>query len=182
MSTFYSELTEAPSLNNANNFDMKYALSALYLWLLFGYLSSMIGCDLQRWMTDNQAFRHLVGLVAFFLLFALFDTTTHIDIGSIILKTFLVYSVFILMTKSKWYFSIPTLLLLVMDQGLKYQATYLEKEKKSHNNIDRVREYLNYIIITLIIIGFIVYGFRQYNAFGKNFSFIKLLFSNKCQI
>ena len=181
MSTFYSELTEKPITNDPKNFDMKYALSALYLWLLFGYLSSMIGCDLQRWMTDNQAFRHVVGIVAFFLLFALFDNTAHIDIGSIILKTFLVYGVFILMTKSKWYFSIPTLLLLVVDQGLKYQATYLEKEKKSHNNIDRVRDYLNYLIITLIVVGFVVYGARQYSAFGKDFSFIKLLFSNKCQ-
>jgi len=182
MSTIYTELSQEPSKENAKNFDMKYALSALYLWLLFGYLSSMTGCDLQRWMMNNQFFRHLVGIIAFFLLFTVLDTENHINIGSIVLKTFVVYFVFILMTKSKWYFSIPTLLLLVVDQGLKYQATYLEKEKKSHKNIDRIRNYIDKLFIVLVVVGFIFYGIRQYETYGNNFSFTQLLFSNKCRL
>lgn len=31
-------------------FDSKKALAALYLWLLFGFLSTMVSCDLQKWM------------------------------------------------------------------------------------------------------------------------------------
>jgi len=182
MNSLYAELTSQPNAKDSKNFDMKTALSALYLWLLFGYLSSMAGCDLQRWMINHQGFRHIIGIVAFFLLFAILDTDNHINVGNVILKTFLVYFVFILMTKSKWYFSVPTLLLLVVDQGLKYQANYLEKENKSHKNIDKVRTYIDYIIGALIMSGFILYADRQYSEFGKEFSFMKLLFSSKCQL
>ena len=92
------------------------------------------------------------------------------------------YFVFILMTKSKWYFAIPTLLLLVIDQGLKYQATYLKKQKKSYEILDTIRGYIDYALIALIVLGFISYGIRQKNTFGNKFSFIKLLFSNKCRL
>lgn len=30
--------------------DSKVALMYIYLWLLFGYLSSMMSCNLQKWM------------------------------------------------------------------------------------------------------------------------------------
>ena len=50
-------------------FDGKKSLSALYLWLLFGFLSTMVSCDLQKWMVDNTFFRHVIGIIAFFFLF-----------------------------------------------------------------------------------------------------------------
>ena len=178
----YSELTDEVNAIDSNTFGMKYALSALYLWLLFGYLSSMIGCDLQRWMTRHQSFRHVIGFIAFFLLFTLFSENNDNHILSVLIKTAAVYFVFILMTKSKWYFSIPTLLLLVIDQGLKYQSSYLKKQKKSYETLDTIRGYIDYALIALITSGFIFYGIRQKNTFGDKFSFLKLLFSNKCRL
>ena len=178
----YTELTDEVNTIDSNTFGMKYALSALYLWLLFGYLSSMIGCDLQRWMTTHQSFRHVIGVVAFFLLFTLFNESNDNHILSVLVKTVAVYFVFILMTKSKWYFSIPTLLLLVVDQGLHYQSTYLQKQKKPHETLDKIRGYIDYALFALIVCGFIFYGVRQKNTFGDKFSFLQLLFSNKCRL
>ena len=35
-----------------------------------------------------------------------------------------IYFIFLLMTKYKWYFSIPVLLLLVVDQSFKFQMKF----------------------------------------------------------
>jgi len=168
-----------------SSFDIKFALSALYLWLLFGFLSSMVNCDLQRLIQTNWLFRHVIGIVSFILLFTIIDSSNQIPIQYLLLKTFLVYSVFILMIKSKWYFSLPVLSLLVIDQIIKAQIDYLTKAdaKSNTNTIDilsRVRFALTILIILLIIIGFVMYAIRQKMEFGDEFNFATLLFSSKC--
>jgi hypothetical protein len=50
-------------------FDYRDAIAGFLLWLLFGFLSSMVSCDLQRFMQSHLLFRHFVGLVSFFFLF-----------------------------------------------------------------------------------------------------------------
>ena len=168
---------------SSNTFDTKTALSGLYLWLLFGYLSTMVSCDLQRWMKDSLLFRHFVGIIAFFFLFTVLDTSNKATIGSLWIKTFFVYVIFLMMVKSKWYFAIPVILLLVGDQSLKVHSDYLEKEgkdKKEIEQIDSYRQMINKLIIALIIGGFFHYMFRQWNEFGDKFSFSTFLFSYGC--
>lgn len=168
-------------------FDSRSALTGLYLWLLFGYLSSMISCDLQKLMTKNNVIRHIVGIVAFFFLFTLIDSQnkSHIHIGYIWLKTLIVYLIFILMTKSKWYFSLPVLLIIIIDQSIKFHIEYLNdinSSDKSINEFEKLRNILYILLIGLIIVGFTHYGIRQYNEFGNDFSITKLLFTSKCNM
>lgn len=108
-------------LTNFNNsFDTTNALFALFLWLLFGFLSHMINCDLQRMIKQSAAIRHVIGLTAFFFLFTVIDgSNKDASVGAIFAKTFLVYILFIFTTKSKWYFTLPVLGLLMYDQVAK---------------------------------------------------------------
>ena len=86
-----------------------------------------------------------------------------------------------MMVKSKWYFAIPVLLLLVGDQSLKAHADYIGKEdKKGVEQIDMYRQMINKLIIALVIGGFFHYMFRQWNEFGDQFSFSTFLFSYGC--
>ena len=166
-----------------NTFDTKTALSGLYLWLLFGYLSTMVSCDLQRWMKDSLLFRHVVGIIAFFFLFTVLDTSNKVPIGALWIKTFFIYAIFLMMVKSKWYFALPVILLLVGDQSLKAHSDYIAKEgkdKKEIEQIDVYRQMINKIIIALIIGGFFHYMLRQWNEFGDKFSFSTFLFSYGC--
>ena len=87
------------------------------------------------------------------------------------------------MTKSKLYFSIPVLLLLVVDQSYKFQIEFIQKEKKKSskqiekvNTYEKIRKYTNAVMITLIVIGSIHYTIRQYKHFGSKFSFINSLY------
>ena len=169
--------------NLLRTFDIRFALVGIYLWLLFGFLSSMVSCDIQELMNNNILFRHMIGIVAFFLLFVIFDPHDN-NIIFVWKKTLLIYCIFLLMVKNKWYFSMPVLLLLVVDQSLKYQITYLSTKNNNDTNIvkyQNISDKLYILLIVLIVIGFIHYSIRQYYEFGSKFSFGKLLFTSTCK-
>ena len=164
--------------------DVRTAIAGLYLWLLFGYLSSIVSCDMKHLMTHNLWFRHIVGIIAFFLLFTVIETDNESDISNIWIKTMYIYFIFLLMTKSKWYFSIPVLLLLVVDQSFKFQMKFEEKRKNNGPTMalyENIRDKLNICIIALIVIGFIHYAIRQYGEYGSKFSLIKLILHHTCR-
>jgi hypothetical protein len=175
-----SDSTWTDNIFSADTFDIKKALSGLYLWLLFGYLSTMVSCDLQRWMKDSLLFRHFVGIIAFFFLFTVLDSSNKVPIGALWIKTFFVYAIFLMMVKSKWYFAVPVLLLLVIDQSIRAHSEYIAKNKETIEQYDNYRQMINKLIIALIIGGFFHYMFRQWNEFGDNFSFSTFLFSYGC--
>lgn len=165
-------------------FDTKAALTGLYLWLLFGFLSTMVSCDIQRWMRDSLMFRHFVGIIAFFFLFTVIDTSNKTHILLIWLKTIFIYGMFLLMVKSKWYYSLPLLLLLVLDQSFRVHRDYLDSrgaDRRVLEKWDHTREIINKVVIGLIVVGFVHYAVRQKAEFGSNFDFGKLLFSYGCK-
>lgn len=166
------------------NFDISTAISGLYLWLLFGYLSSMVSCDLQKMMQNNMIMRHSIGIIAFFFLFTVVDKDNKSPIISLWGKTIYVYLLFLLLVKSKWYFSLPVLLCLVIDQTLKSHIDYLTNIDTNDKNIEKYKNYRNKlftVMLLLIVGGFVHYTFRQYNEFGKDFNFVTLLLSHSCK-
>lgn len=175
-----------------DTFDSKEALSALYLWLLFGFLSSMVSCDVQRWMRDSHLFRHFVGIVAFFFLFTVIDQKNKKPVLYVWTKTFFVYFLFILMIKSKWQYSIPVLLLLIIDQSIRVQMDYMERQSKPQEEKDndadtvarwnKVRSALSVALGVLIVVGVVHYAIRQKNEFGNKFEWSTFFFASKCVI
>lgn len=166
-------------------FDTTVAISGLYLWLLFSYLAAMMNCDLQRLMNKNMAFKHMVAIIAFFFLFTVIDANNKAHVGIIWLKTLFVYILFLMMIKSKWYFTFPVLFILLVDQTIKAHISYLEKNSASEvqdyiEYYQNIRSSLNIMIIILTILGFIHYIFRKQSQFGSSFSFSTLLLDTKC--
>ena len=172
----------------SKTFDSTTALTSLYLWLLLGFLSTMISCDFKKWIDSNIWFRHIIGLVGFFFLFTVIDASNRSSLGITFVKTFFVYGIFLLMVKSKWYFSLPVLGLLVVDQGIKVHLEHAKqnesKEGASKDSsiplYERIRNILNIVIIAIIIIGFFMYAIRQKEEFGASFSWMKLLLHYGC--
>ena len=133
--------------------DTSDALTGLYLWLLFGFLSTMVNCDIQKLMIENQMFRHLCGVLAFFLLFTILNKNRRNHVFTIWQKTIYLYVLFLMLIKSKWYFSIPILTLLIIDQSIKAHISYLNNINPSDNNINyymKIREAMYKVIITLL--------------------------------
>lgn len=171
-------------LKMEGSFDIRFAIAALYLWLLFGFLSSMVSCDMQRLMNNNIVFRHTVGITAFLLLFTTLDSDNKDNVFQTWKKTIMVYFVFLLLTKSKWYFAVPTLFLIVLDQSINIQIKYLinNNRESESNKLKEMRKKLFVVLIVTIIAGFVQYGFRQYNEFGKDFNLLTFIFSSKCNL
>ena len=139
---------------------MRTAITGLYIGLLFGLLSTLLSCDMKRLINNNMYFRHLIGLISFFLLFTITDkdNKNELNIKTIWINTIFVYGLFIMMTKSKWYFSIPALILIVVDQSYKFQIEFIhEKNKENEQNNEKIQLYekdRKYIDVTILIIIF----------------------------
>ena len=167
-----------------NTFDTTFALSSFILWLLFGYLSGLMSCDIQRFMNNHDGFKHLIAILAFFLLFTIMDSKNNAPVYIIWFKTIYVYVLFLMIIKSKWYFVISVLLILIIDQTIKAHLNYLEKNGGNVKAIavyNNIRKVLNIGIIVIIIIGFMHYSWRQYIDFGSDFSPNKLIFGIHCK-
>jgi len=171
-------------LNMSNNiFETTTAITAIYLWIIFNFLGTMLNCDLQRAM-KNPVLHHIMGLIVFFFLFTIADQENNTHVAVIFIKTMFVYVLFVLATKSKWYFVVMSLLLLFVDQVLKKQVAYLEANKKPYdaNAYARVRKALTFAVIAFIVIGCIHYFVKQKMDHGSKFRFITFLTgTGKCK-
>jgi hypothetical protein len=170
----------------SGTFDTTNALAGMFLWLIFGFLSHLINCDLQRFLLTNPYWIHFFGIVAFFFLFALVDTNST-SIGNVWFKTILVYILFIFMTKARWFFAVPVLILLVITQSIKKDIEIKNKNNQDTKKLelaeDKITGILQILIIILIFVGSAHYMFKQYHDHGKNFTLWKFFFKpNKCHI
>jgi hypothetical protein len=162
--------------------DSTFILTSAFLWVTFGLLGGIIGCDLQKMLSNNLLVRHTAGLLIFFFLFAIVGNSDSQHILYIWIKTIILYFVFILLSKSKWYFSFVVILLLIIDQSIAIQNKYNvnKNTKVDQKNTNIIRKVIRYSIFIIIAIGFISYLIRQYNEFQGNFDIVKLLFDYKC--
>lgn len=162
------------TINWGQSFDSTTALASMFLWLLFGYLSTQVNCDLQRLLTHSILVKHMVSLLAFFFLFTLIDSNNKSNLITTWVKTVVVYVLFILTTKSKWYFIIPVLALLLIDQSLK---KYIKDSKENDTiepakkrGFDNASKFINVVIIVIIIVGAIHYAALQKAEYKGAFS------------
>lgn len=169
----------------SNTFDTTYALSGIFLWTIFGFLSSILNCDIQRMIQKNPIFFHLVGVTSFFFLFTVIDTNNSTHISIVWLKTVIVYALFVLMTKSKWYFVLPILILLLIDQTYKKHIQFLKAQTKEEDaasleELDNTQQitnkYINTMIIVLIFIGTAHYMYLQKIQHKSKFSLYNFFF------
>ena len=176
-------------LNSADTFDTTYALSAMFLWVIFGMLQVIVNCDLQRLMWKYTAVFHAVGLVAFFFLFALIDTANKTSIWVIWIKSIFIYILFVGMTKSKWYFVVPVLSLLLVDQMLKKDLAFRKARddadavalERREAVLERVTLIINITIIVVIFLGSAHYAYLQKLEYQEAFSWTKFFGVNKCK-
>lgn len=181
-----------------DTFDTTNALSAMYLWLLFGFLSGLLNCDVRRLIYAHPLVTHMVGLVTFFFLFTLLDTRNRTHIKNIWMKTVFIYLLFVMMTKSKWYFVVPVLGLLLLDQSLKKDVAFRRArlaqaaETKEEEQAERTKEeakvedkeksvarwsgVFNKAILVLVFAGTAHYAYLQHVEYKEEFSWFKFAF------
>jgi len=174
-------------------FDTTSALAGMFLWLIFGYLTVMVNCDLQRAIMKNPLVIHVCGLTAFIFLFTLLDGDNDGPVYKLLLQSVAVYALFVMMTKSKWYFVSLVLLLLLADQLLKkhvdFKRAAASSDASNASEVEalvvlqaRVSTAILCSIVLIVFVGTAHYAYLQRIEYGKNFSWYKLFISTnrKC--
>jgi hypothetical protein len=165
------------------SFDTTSAIAAMYLWLLFGFFSSLLGCDLQRAVINNMYIKHILAITTFFFLMTVIDADNQTGIAQTWLKTLVVYVVFLMSTKSKLLASITVLFILIIDQTILLQIKYDMKQNPNANTnkLQKVRQWLLLVLIAVVFIGYVHYFIRARREFGTDFSYPKFVFGTiKC--
>jgi len=168
-------------------FDTQSSMAALYLWLVFGYLGVMLNCDIQRFIRENAVIRHVMGIIAFYFLFTVIDSSNTSPVWIVFLKTVGVYVLFVLATKSRWQFAVTTLVLLFADQIIKNHMEYLKKKNNPQDSasletFQKVRTVLLACIVAVVLSGTVEYFIKQRRDHGQDFNTATFfLGKNRCR-
>lgn len=174
----------------APSFDTPTALSGLYLWILFGFSTGLLSCDLQRLAEKNIYVKHLLSIVCFFFLFTVLDPSNRTNFAQTFLKTLGVYALFVMTTKSKAWAAVTIVTCLIADQAIKTEINYTMGNGEVtlpavQTKVERLKSYrkaLYAVIILVSIIGFIEYYFHQKADRKDNFDLWTFLIgTSKCE-
>ncbi len=86
------------------------------------------------------------------------------------------------MAKSKWYFAVPVVVLLLIDQSIKIHEDHVKNKDEKYNkkNIEIIRNIISGLIFTLIFSGSILYGIHQYQEHKNEFDAVKVFLGIGC--
>ena len=174
----------------------------VYIWLVFGFLSDKVSCDMKIIM-NNIYYKQIAAIISIFLLFVVIENDSNKNLFTVLKDTLFIYIIYLLLTKNKWYFIVPIIIIAVIDQMIKVEINYrqniLDKlNNKNDNNNDNnkeeilkhnnfVNDFSNYrnniqkILLILIIISFIHYLIKQKIEFKDKFDLSKFLFTHTCK-
>lgn len=164
-------------------FDTMDALSLILMWIIFGYLMVLLNCDLQRLLINTPLFLHgMAILVVFFLMTTIDPNNKSANLLEIFSKTVFVYVCFLLVTKSKWYFALPVIVVISIDQVIKRaEASKSVEDRLSSNKIYHYG--VRGLIVLLVTLGSIDYARLQKLEYKADFTWFKFFFglSNRCK-
>lgn len=157
-------------------------LTGVYLWLLFGYMSLYLNCDLQRMLRDNPPILHMFGFVTVFILFTnQAQEKTRLHPAMLFLRALTVYVVWILASKTKWYIIFTVLCILILYQMALLILDYIYHPSVSTPDDTSKKEGIKRklalgVLITIsgtIVIGVIDYMRLQRIEYREEFSLWK---------
>jgi 4-hydroxybenzoate polyprenyltransferase len=154
-------------------------LFLLILTISGNFMGETLGCKTRKLLTENIYAKYLVTL---FVIFFAVDFTDDKNLSPLdnFISAFKIFIMFIIFTRMSLPFTIVAFLgivsLYVINQYIDYYESDKEKNKEIIHKLKRVNNILLYIIIFIIIIGFILYTYKQYKDHKKDFSILKFIF------
>ena len=145
------------------------------------FLAEIFPCRLQYVLRNNMFIKHLFGLFTMIFFVVLSSGIENKNIFNITKSSFLLYILFILITKCQIYAFLIILLLL----GLSYIVHIIKQEenendkkttdKKKYTIYDNIMYILYILIILTVIIGVILYIGEKKIEYKKDFNYITFI-------
>ena len=162
-------------------------LFCIFIFILIvsaNFLAELFPCRLQYVLRNNMFIKHLFGLFTMIFFVVLSSGIENKSIFNITKNAFLLYILFILITKCQIYAFLIILLLL----GISYivhitKQTEIENDEKTEKKdtekkytvYDNIMYVLYILIIITIIVGVILYMGEKKIEYKKNFNYVTFL-------
>jgi hypothetical protein len=158
----------------------------LILAISGNFIAETLGCKTQKLLTENMLAKHVV--ILFIIYFSLGFTSESNPNPMILLRNSVsIWVLFLLFTKMSLNFNIFVFGLVVLYHFINTYINYYssldkKKYKKEIDNYNKILNYLKYLIIGSLIVGFVLYFNKQRNDYSKNWSTFNFIFGvNKCK-
>ena len=165
--------------------DIMLGVLLLTLAIMGGYIKNTLGCQLQKFLSENIIARNLV--IIFIIYFSIgFTSKKNINPFTIFKNALIIWVLYILYTKISLEFNIIVFFLIAIYHVINNYIEYYELEdpekyKETIELLNKILDYLLYIIIGVTLIGFILYFNKERSDYSKNWSTLKFLFgTTKC--
>ena len=166
--------------------DIMHGILLLILAVSGNFIAETLGCNLQKLLRENMLAKHI--LIIFIIYISLGFTSDYNPDPVILLgNSISICELLILFTRMSLPFNIAVFSLLFIYYFIDtyinyYSAKDKKKYKKTIDSYNQILKYLKYLIIGLVIIGFVFYLNKQRNDYGKNWSTFKYIFGmQKCK-
>jgi len=166
-----------------------YSIFILFLIISASFITELFPCKVRKILNNNIYIKHFFGFLTMLFFVILTTPIKNSDVLIIILKSFLVYIIFIFVTKTNYIFFITIMILLAIIYILilkKYELKDIIDNEKDNDEKNKLTNYLNnfviindilfILVIILIIIGFLIYYGEKKYEYKKDFNFIIFLF------
>lgn len=162
--------TEVERLSDVEVFDAVKAVSLIILVVYIsstGRLGDLINCSVQRMVTKHLWLRHLIFIISIFLVRALpifEDASSKTSLAEIWVFTLVVYVAFIMATKSKWYFVLPALALILIAEHVR------DRDESFLSMRDTPGRFMIISAAIILVLGFLHYLVSKMRGKGRQFS------------
>jgi len=156
------------------------AVFAFYVVIIGNFLSNqLMGCRMQELLTSNLFIMHLVGFLMLFFVVILVDpANADRNLISNLGIAVVVYTWFVMSSKTNVYFTITTLciLLTVYIINAKRLRHVDEKNEEQSQKLLKIQKFLVIISGILTIVGFVIYLTEKRKEYKADFSLMYFLF------
>ena len=142
------------------------------------FVAETLGCQTQKLLTESMLAKQSVILMMIY--FAIdFGAASNQSPFKNVAVTLGIYILFIMFTKMNIYFTLSTFSLLALVYFINSNINYYKDDTKHKNlvkDLSMVKKILYYLIIGLIIPGFIIYYLEQRKDHGNGWDPLKFIF------
>lgn len=157
----------------------------LYLLVAANYLGQTLACRLQSVLEENMLVKHgLIFLTIVFVLVIQDPERANEDVVILLRDSAVIFALFFMSTRLP--FSMLTLVLVFL--FAMYIIHLRVKKKRSMGNdeeakkLDRLKKILFFVIVALVLVGFVLYMVEKKKEYGRSFAWSTFLVGKtKCR-
>jgi hypothetical protein len=165
-------------------FDEKIPIYTIFILILIisaNYLAQIFPCKIQKILSCNMYLKHIFSfLTLMFFVILSAPIGGSMRVNDILMKALILYIFFIILTKTNHIIFIIIIILLGILYIIVLKINELKEEKINNNELgeklNNIYNYISYIILILLIIGFLMYMGEKKYEYKSKFEYRKFIF------